>query len=156
MKTSTIAKLLFSALMLLSLGFLVQTEEQHISFTQANGSLILKTADKSCLLADDAIAYEPYLSPDAKKVAVETELMSDLQIVRLYVKAEDGCFREVKPTLSTLLWKALSEKEHFSMDDIMHPSMQFVKWEDNTTLNISLYGELPDKTIQTTIAHTLP
>lgn len=155
MSGSTIAKLAFSALMLISLGFLVQAEEQHISFTQTNGSFILKTGSQSCLLSDDALAYAPYLSPDEKKVAVETQLMSNLQIVRLYVKGKNGCFRKVEPALSTVLWKKAAAKKSFSIDDIEHPAMRFVKWIDNQTLSIGLKGDLDNKRIDEMFIYSL-
>ena len=141
--------------MLLAPGFLLQAEEQPLTFVQSSGSLILKSRDKSCMLADDALAYEAYPSPDADKVAVETQLMSNLQIVRLYIREKDGCFRQVTPALSVTLWQTLSQKENFSIEELMHPAMHVIKWMDDHTLNIELRGELADKSINERVNYQL-
>jgi len=155
MSGSTIVKMLFSALMPIFLVFLVQAEEPNISFTQANGNLILTTSGKSCLLSDDALAYEVYLSPDADKVAVETQLMSDLQILRLYIKDKNGCFKKMEPALSSILWEKAATKKSFSMEDIEHPAMRFVKWIDDQTLSIGLRGDLNGTKIDETLTYTV-
>lgn len=155
MSTAQAFKVLFATVMLLAPGFLLQAEEHPLTFIQSNGSLILKTHDKSCMLADDALAYEAYPSPDADKVAVETELMSNLQIVRLYVKEKDGCFRELTPALSITIWKTLAQKENFSIEELMHPAMRFIKWVDAHTLNIELRGELAHKSINESVNYKL-
>lgn len=73
--------------------------------------------------------------------------MSDLQIVRLYIREKDGCYKQLRPALSVTLWKTLSQKENFSVEALMHPAMHFVKWVNDHTLNIELRGELADKSI---------
>ena len=120
-----------------------------LSFTKENGTLKVKSGERSCFLADDAINYETFISPNASLIAVETLLMSNLQIVRVYKKDEWGCFQPLKNALSTKLWHDLSEKEKFSMDDISHPRMKFLKWIDNSQVLIGLSGEIGIKVIDT-------
>jgi len=75
-----------------------------LSFSKENGTLKVKSGGEICLLADDAIDYETFVSPDATLIAVGTLLMSNLQIIRIYKKGADGCFRPLKNPLSVKLW----------------------------------------------------
>ncbi len=127
-----------------------ETEQvEALSFINKEGILKVKEGGKVCLLADDAIDYETFISPDATMIAVETLLMSNLQIVRVYKKEIDGCFHPPKNALSTKLWHDLSEKEGFSMDDVDHSRMKFLKWIDNNQVLIGLSGEIGIKVIDT-------
>jgi len=114
---------------------------KKLTFTKENGILKVREGEKSCLLADDAIDYEVYVSPDATLIAVETILMSNLLIIRVYKKESDGCFRPIKHTLSTKLWHDLSTQKGFSVEDVSHPRMKFLKWIDENTLLINFSGE---------------
>ena len=124
------------------------------TFIQKGGSIIVNTAGKTCLLADDALAYEPYISPDATVIAVETQLMSNLQIIRLYEKNEKGCFQKLDESLSTKLWSRLSQQKGFSIDDVIRPSMQFIKWIDTDQMLIILRGEVNGENLDENISYT--
>ncbi len=131
----------------------IQTET--LSFIKEDGTLKVKEGKKVCLLADDAIDYETFVSPDATLIAVETLLMSNLQIVRVYKKDAKGCFQPLKNRLSTKLWQALSEQEGFTLDDVSHPRMKFLKWIDNEQVQIELSGEVGSKVIDTNVSSNL-
>ena len=155
----------FFSILLIALLFLVLDSEEQVSqddkntnlvmptFVQNGGSLIVNAAGKTCLLADDALAYEPYMSPDTGTIAVETQLMSNLQIIRVYEKNEKGCFQVLKTPLSTELWHTLSQSKGFSMDDVIHPSMQFVKWVGTDRMLITLRGEVNGQTLDENISY---
>jgi len=113
-----------------------------LSFTKENGTLKVKSGGKICLLADDAIDYETFVSPDATLIAVETLLMSNLQIIRVYKKESDGCFRPLKNRLSSKLWHDLSVQEGFTIEDVSHPRMKFLKWISNEEVLVQLSGEV--------------
>ena len=122
-----------------------------LSFSKENGTLKVKSGGKICLLADDAIDYETFVSHDATLIAVETLLMSNLQIIRVYKKESDGCFRPLKNPLSVKLWRDLSKKEEFTVEDVSHPRMKFLKWIDNEQIEIELSGELDSKVIDANV-----
>lgn len=126
-------------------------QEKTLSFIKEEGILKVKEGEKVCLLANDAIYYETFVSPDASLIAVETLLMSNLQIVRVYRKDAEGCFYPLKNRLSTKLWRDLSEQEGFTLDDMSHPRMKFLKWIDNKQIEIELSGELDSKVIDTNV-----
>ena len=128
----------------------IQTET--LSFIKEDGTLKVKEGKKVYLLADDAIDYETFVSPDTTLIAVETLLMSNLQTIRVYKKDAGGFFQPLKNALSTKLWHDLSEKEGFSMDDISHPRMKFLKWIDNEQALIKLSGEIENKVIDANVS----
>jgi len=130
-------------------------QTETLSFIKKEGILKVKEEEKVCLLADDAIDYETFVSPDATLIAVETLLMSNLQIVRVYKKDAEGCFQALKNRLSTKLWQALSEEEGYTLNDVSHPRMKFLKWIDNTQIEIALSGELDSKAIDTNVTCNL-
>lgn len=127
-------------------------QEETLSFIKKEGILKVKEGKKVCLLADDAIDYETFVSPDATLIAVETLLMSNLQIVRVYTKDAEGCFYPLKNRLSTKLWHDLSEQEEFTLDDVSYPRMKFLKWIDNKQIEIELSGELESKVIDANVS----
>ncbi len=126
-----------------------------LSFIKKDGTLQSKEGNKTCLLANDAIDYEVFVSPDAAMLAVETLLMSNLQIIRVYKKDTHGCFQPLKNTLSTRLWNDLSAKEEFTVDDVSHPRMKFLKWISNEQISVELSGEVDKRSINTNISFGL-
>jgi len=126
-----------------------------LSFIKENGTLKVKLGERSCLLADDAINYETFISPNASLIAVETLQMSNLQIVRVYKKDADGCFRPLKNPLSVKLWRDLSKKEGFTVEDVSHPRMKFLKWLNNEQVLIELSGEVKNKVIDANVSYDL-
>jgi len=123
-----------------------------LSFIKKDGTLKSKEGEKSCLLADDAIDYEVFVSPNATLIAVETLLMSNLQIIRVYKKDADGCFRPLKNALSVKLWHDLSEKKGFSVEHVNQPRMKFLKWLNNEQVLIELSGEIGNKAIDLNVS----
>lgn len=126
-----------------------------LSFTKENGTLKVKSGKEICLLADDAIDYETFVSPNATMIAVETLLMSNLQIVRVYKKDAEGCFKPVNHALAKKLWNDLSVKEGFLVEDINYPRMRFLKWIDNEQVFIRLSGEVDNKVIDKNVSCVL-
>ena len=116
------------------------------------GILEVKEGERVCLLADDAIDYETFVSPDTTLIAIETLLMSNLQIIRIYKKDVDGCFRPLKNPLSVKLWRDLSKKEGFTVEDVSHPRMKFLKWLNNEQVLIELSGEVENKVIDANLS----
>ena len=114
---------------------------QKLTFTKTNGTLKVTEGGESCLLAEDAIDYETYVSPDAGLIAVETLLLSDLQIIRVYRKGANNCFRPLPHPLSSQAWHTLAGQKGFAMEEVDHPRMKFLKWVDTNTLRINLSGE---------------
>ncbi len=132
-----------------------EKNKEHVislSFIKENGMLKVKEGEKICLLADDAIDYETFVSPDATLIAVETLLMSDLQIVRMYKKDTEDCFLPLKHPLSVKLWHDLSIQKGFSLNDINHPRMKFLKWINKGKVLVELTAENKNKTIDTNIS----
>jgi hypothetical protein len=132
-----------------------EKQTETLSFIKKEGILKVKEGGKVCLLADDAIDYETFVSPDATLIAVETLLMSNLQIVRVYKKDAEGCFQALKNRLSTKLWQAFSEQEGFTLDDVSHPRMKFLKWIDNEQIELELSGEIDNKVIDANLTWNL-
>ena len=130
-------------------------QEVTLSFIKKEGILKVKEGEKVCLLADDAIDYETFVSPDATLIAVETLLMSNLQIIRVYKKDATGCFHPLEHALSTKLWHDLSEQEGFTVEDVSHPRMKFLKWIDNEQVQIGLSGEVENKVIDANVSCAL-
>ncbi|RLA70827.1 MAG: hypothetical protein DRG09_02120 [Epsilonproteobacteria bacterium] len=134
----------------------VNTEqEKMLSFIKKEGILKVKMGEKVCLLADDAIDYETFVSPNSTMIALETLLMSNLQTVRIYKKDAEGCFKPLQNKLSTKLWHDLSEQEGFNLEDVSHPRMKFLKWIDNEQVQIELSGEIENKAIDTNVSADL-
>lgn len=123
-----------------------------LSFSKENGTLKVRSGGEICLLADDAIDYDTFVSPNATLIAVETLMMSNLQIIRVYKKDAKGCFQPLKNKLATKLWNDLSVKEGFSMDNINYPRMKFLKWIDNNQVSIALSGEIDNKVIDANVS----
>ena len=73
--------------------------------------------------------------------------MSNLQIIRVYKKDADGCFHPLKHALSTKVWQDLSLQKEFSVEDVGHPRMKFLKWVDKNTLLINLSGDTEKQSI---------
>jgi len=131
-------------------------DNKTLSFVKKDGILKVNIdKNRSCLLADDAIAYETYVSPKATWIAVETQLLSNIQIIRLYKKNSDGCYKPLKSPLSVELWHTLTAKKGFSIDDVLHPRMQFLKWIDNEQILIALSGEIGNKAIDVNVSYDL-
>jgi len=78
--------------------------------------------------------------------------MSNLQIIRVYKKDAKGCFQPLKNALSTKLWRDLSKKEGFTVEDVSHPRMKFLKWLNNEQVEIELSGEVSTKVIDTNVS----
>ena len=128
---------------------------ETLSFIKKEGVLKVKEGEKVCLLADDAIDYETFVSPDTTLIAVETLLMSNLQIIRVYKKDATGCFYPLKHALSTKLWHDLSEQVGFTVDDVSYPRMKFLKWIDNEQVQIELSGEVENKAVDANVSYDL-
>ena len=123
-----------------------------LSFIKKDGTLQSKEGNRICLLADDAIDYEVFVSPDTNMLAVETLIMSDLQIIRIYKKDTTACFHPLKDPLSTKLWHTLSVKKGFVVEDVSHPRMKFLKWTGNKQITVELSGEIDNQFITENIS----
>ena len=122
-----------------------------LSFMKKDGILQSKEGSRICLIADDAIEYEVFVSPDAMMIAVETLLMSNLQIIRIYKKDTLGCFQPLKDALSTKLWHDLSVKEGFMVEHVSRPRMKFLKWVSNKQIEVELSGEVDKRSISANV-----
>ena len=131
-------------------------EANKITFSKENGKLILHTPqNEHCLLATDAIAYEPYVSPHGTWIAVEIQLLSNLQIIRIYRKDRKGCYHALQPPFSTKVWQKIARKQGFTFEDVIHPRMQFIKWIDNEHLQIEVLGEVSGRSIDEKLVYGL-
>ena len=131
-------------------------EAKKITFSKENGKLVLHTSpNKHCLLATDAIAYEPYVSPHGTWIAVETQLLSNLQIIRVYRKDTKGCYQALQPPFSTKVWQKIAGKQGFTFEDVIHPRMQFIKWIDNEHLQVKVLGEVNGRSIDEKLVYGL-
>jgi len=81
--------------------------------------------------------------------------MSDLQIVRIYKKNTDGCFRPLQQAVSTKLWYELSATKGFSIDEVNHPHMKFLKWINNHQVLIEISGAIEGKFIDEKVSYVL-
>jgi len=131
-------------------------EVNKITFSRENGKLILHISqNRHCLLATDAIAYEPYVSPYGTWIAVETQLLSNLQIIRVYRKDMKGCYHVLQYPFSTKVWQKIAKKQGFIFENVIHPRMQFIKWIDNEHLQIEVLGEVNDRSIDEKLVYGL-
>ncbi len=145
--------LLLTAILLFSL---MTVNAEKITFSKKNGTLIVHTAEKKgCILATDAIAYEPYVSPDARWIAVETQLLSNLQILRIYQKDAKGCYREQQPSFSTTVWHDLLKKRGDILEDIIHPRIDFLGWRESNKLKIHISGDMENSSIDKNLTYEL-
>ena len=145
--------LLLTAILLFSL---MTVNAAEITFSKKNGTLIVHTAEnKSCMLATDAIAYEPYVSPDATWIAVETQLLSNLQILRIYQKNAKGCYDEHQPSFSTTVWHDLLKNRAVRLEEIIHPRMDFLAWTDSNKIKIHISGDMGNSAIDKNLTYEL-
>jgi hypothetical protein len=124
------------------------------NFIKKNGTLSIEENKKIYILADDAIDYEVFLSPDKRAFAVETLLMSNLQIIRIYTK-NNNKFEPQNSPVSKKLWQDFSEEKKFKVEDISHPSMKFIKWINNNQLLVELSGDINNITVDANISYNL-
>jgi hypothetical protein len=118
-----------------------------LSFMKKDGTLQSKEGSRICLIADDALDYEVFISPDAMMIAVETLLMSNLQIIRIYKKDTLGCVQPLEDAFSAKLWHDLSLKEGFTVNDVSYPRMKFLKWLSSKQIEVELSGEADKRSI---------
>jgi len=145
--------LLLTAILLFSLMTL---SAEKITFSKKNGTLIVHTAEnKSCMLATDAIAYEPYVSPDATWIAVETQLLSNLQILKIYQKNAKGCYYELQPPFSEKVWHDILKNRAVRLEDIIHPRMDFLAWTDSNKIKIHISGDAENSSIDKNLTYEL-
>ncbi len=150
---------LFALLLLTGCHPSAEEDRSHVApltILQSDGTLEVKEGPKLCLLADDALAYEVYPSPDGRALAVETLLMSNLQTLRIYEKRGDGCFREVTPSPATTLWEEAARRERVPVEEIEHPRIRFLRWEGERRLDVRLSGETPRGSFELDLAYSLP
>jgi len=120
----------------------ITQEAKKITFSDENGNLILHTPqNKHCLLATDAIAYEPYVSPDATWIAVETQLLSNIQILRLYRKDVNGCYTAPGYALSEKIWNDFLRNRNIMLEEIVHPRIDFLQWIDDHKIQVHISGD---------------
>lgn len=111
-------------------------------FIEKDGSLIVFQGERSCLLGDDAIDYEVYISLNKSFLVVETMLTSTIQIARVYKKEIGGCYVASKTSISKILWKEVSLKRGFLLEEVKHPRIKFLQWLGDSRVKLELSGEL--------------
>jgi len=120
----------------------------EITFSKENGKLILHTPqNRNCILATDAIAYESYVSPLGSWIAVETQLLSNLQIIRVYRKDAKGCYVAPQYVLSEKIWNDFLRNRDIMLEDIVHPRIDFLKWIDDHKIQVHISGDTASSTI---------
>ncbi len=122
-------------------------EPVEVQVAVREGALFIGDEKESYLLADDAKDYRVIPSPEGSWLAVETQLFSNLEIIRVYKKADDGRYRPLDDAVATKLWRDISTEEGFSIDDVRYPRMGFLSWVDKDTMLINMSGESADKVI---------
>lgn len=120
-----------------------------------DGVLRINDAGESYVLADDALDYRVIPSPDSLWLAVETQLLSNLQIIRVYKKESRGRYHPLKDPVAVKLWDELSKKEDFSLDDIRYPRMSFLYWADEGTMFINMSGAFDGREIDRNVTFHL-
>jgi len=111
------------------------------------GVLRINESGENYVLADDALDYRVIQSPDGQWLAVETRLMSNLQIIRAYRKNNQGRYRPLKDPVAVKLWDDLLKEEGFTIDDVNYPRMRFLRWISENSMLINMSGEFHDKVI---------
>lgn len=135
---------------------MIQTEQPvKVTTVVSEGVLSIDDAGKEYVLADDALDYRVIQSPDAKWLAVETMLLSDLQIIRVYEKDAQGKYQPIHDSLSVRLWADLSKQEGFDIDDVRHPRMNLLDWVDGDTMSINMSGETDESLIDRNVSFHL-
>ena len=129
---------------------------KEITFSKENGKLILHTPqNRNCILATDAIAYEPYVSPLGSWIAVETQLLSDLQIIKVYRKDAKGCYVAPQYVLSEKIWNDFLRNRYIMLEDIEHPRIDFLKWIDDHKIQVHISGGTAFSTINEKFTYIL-
>jgi len=111
---------------------------------KSNGTLKIKTANRICFLADDALDYKVYPSSDSKTIAVETLLLSNLTSVRIYKKVRKGCYKRAK-SIAISLWRRVARRLGVTIEEIENPRMLVSSWRTPYTLEIELRGRVRGK-----------
>ncbi len=114
---------------------------------KSNGTLKIKTANRVCFLADDALDYKVYPSSDRKTLAIETLLLSNLTSVRIYKKVRNGCYKRAK-SIASSLWRRVARRLSVPLEEIENPRMLVSAWHAPHTLEIELRGRVKGKTFR--------
>ncbi len=140
---------------LITFFMLLELNCNELTFIKNNGTLSIEESEKAYILADDAIDYEVFLSPDKKAFAVEALLMSNLQIIRIYTKNSNNKFEPQNNPISKKLWHDFSKQKKFEIEDVSYPHMRFIKWINNNQLLVELSGDVNNITVDTNISYDL-
>ncbi len=116
-----------------------QDQDPNLIFVEKGSILSVKTDGRECKLCDDGIAYEAYPSPSGRLIAVETMVMSDLTLLRLFKKS-GSCYVEIHPRLPEALWQMASRQHGFNVEEVEHPRMRFLGWLGEEGLIVELSG----------------
>ena len=117
----------------------------NLQFINKDGVLSTLNPKNNCILADDAIDYEAFVSPDKNFVAVETLLISNIQILRVYKKDINDCYLSPNASISKYLWQNISQKNEFNIEGVIHPRIKFLRWINNDSIEVQLSGEINTK-----------
>jgi hypothetical protein len=131
------------------------TESAKIHSSVHDGVLYLNDAGKSYVLADDALDYRVIPSQDGRWLAVETLLLSNLQIVRVYQRGKSGRYHQLEDPLAGKLWDDLSKEENFMIDDVNYPRMRFLRWTNANSMVINMSGECGGRIIDRNVSFQL-
>jgi len=140
---------------LITFFMLLELNCNELTFIKRNGTLSIEESEKAYILADDALDYDIFLSPDKRAFAVETLLMSNLQIIRIYTKNGNNKFESQNTSVSKKLWNDFSKQKKFKIEDVCYPRMKFIKWIDNNQLLVELSGDINNITVDANISYTL-
>ena len=127
-----------------------------LTIVKEDGTLQVRSGQRLCLLADDALAYEVYPSPDGRTLAVETLLMSNLQTLRLYRKGANGCYERIEPSPTVTLWSEAAKSAGVTIEEIEHPRVRFLRWKSDSTLVVELSGETIQGSFDLNLSLTMP
>jgi len=83
------------------------------------------------LLVSNGQGSDFIVSPDSQRIAVNTRLFSNLTISRVYSRNPDGKFLIEEPlNLSSLVWDSIATKYQISVEDILYPKANAIRWVD--------------------------
>jgi len=108
--------------------------EDTLEFTYGNG-----TKD---FLVLNGQGNEFIVSPDSQKIVVDTRLLSNLSITRVYSRDKAGKVQIAKPlNLSALVWDSMAIKYQISVEEVISPKTNAIRWlDDGSKIELEVRG----------------
>lgn len=105
-------------------------------------------------LLHNAQGYRALVSPDAKWLAVEVRLMSDLEVVRLF-RREGYRYVAAERDVTTVAWRQVAAANTIDLQDLTHTKARVSGWSNegaSLSLVLSAFGSSEQGWIETVVS----